>query len=253
MPEKYSQEAELVYGIQPVLELLASDRDTDRIFIQRDTRNEQLMRIQQQARERGVPVVRVPAPKLSSFTRKNHQGVVAMVAAVRFASLDYIISDAFSRGKMPFLLLLDQVTDVRNFGAIARAAECAGADALVVPFKGAARMGGDAVRTSSGALNHLPVCREPDLVKTVKNLKASGLATVACTEKATYTVFNTDLNGPLAIIMGAEDQGISPEILRLADHHCKIPMQGRVGSLNVSVATGIVLFEAVRQRVQEEA
>ncbi len=165
-----------------------------------------------------------------------------------YASLDHIINEAYSKGKMPFFLLLDRVTDVRNFGAIGRAAECAGVDAIIIPTKGAAQINADAMRSSAGALQHIPVCRTKSLLSTMKFLKESGVRTIACTEKASETLYETDLTGPLAIIMGSEEDGISADLMTKADNLAKIPMRGKINSLNVAVACGVALFEVQRQQ-----
>jgi 23S rRNA (guanosine2251-2'-O)-methyltransferase len=236
---------DIVFGIQSVLETLRAGKEIDRLLVQRELGNIEVLEF---ARLRGVPVQKVPAEKLDRITRKNHQGVIAFVAAVHYAQLDNIVADVFERGLTPLLLLLDRVTDVRNFGAIARTAEAAGVHALVIPTKGAAQINADAMKTSSGALNFLPVCREEELTQTVRRLRESGIQVVACTEKVTETIYEIDFTGPTAVILGSEEDGISEDLLRLADALGCIPMQGRVGSLNVSVANGVVLYEALRQR-----
>jgi 23S rRNA (guanosine2251-2'-O)-methyltransferase len=159
-----------------------------------------------------------------------------------------VIESCYARGKDPFLVILDRVTDVRNFGAIARTMECAGADALVVQSRGNALVGGDAMKTSVGALNLLPVCREENLKNTLINLKNTGIRVIGCTEKTETSLYNSDLSGPIAIVMGSEEDGISGEYLKLCDLKVKIPMSGKIESLNVSVSTGIVIYEALRQR-----
>jgi 23S rRNA (guanosine2251-2'-O)-methyltransferase len=236
---------DIVFGIQSVLETLRAGKEIDKLLVQRELGNIEVLEF---ARLRGVPVQKVPVEKLDRITRKNHQGVIAFVAAVNYAKLENIVADVFERGETPLLLILDRITDVRNFGAIARTAECAGAHALVVPTKGAAQINADAMKTSSGALNFLPVCRELDLVQTVRYLQNSGIQVVGCTEKVGKTIYEVDFTGPTALILGSEEDGISDDLLRLADELASIPTQGRVGSLNVSVANGIVVFEALRQR-----
>lgn len=236
---------DIVFGIQSVLETLRAGKEIDRLLVQRELGNIEVLEF---ARLRGVPVQKVPTEKLDRITRKNHQGVIAFVAAVHYAQLDNVVADAFERGQTPLLLLLDRVTDVRNFGAIARTAEAAGVHALVIPTRGAAQINADAMKTSSGALNFLPVCREEELTNTVRRLQASGIRVVACTEKVSETIYDLDFTGPTAVILGSEEDGISDELLRLADDLGCIPMRGRVGSLNVSVANGVVLYETLRQR-----
>jgi 23S rRNA (guanosine2251-2'-O)-methyltransferase len=238
---------EMVYGIQSVIETLKSDQQIDKLYMEIGMSNPDIQGLAFQNR---VTIQRVPREKLDRLTRKNHQGVVCLVAAVTYVKLSNVMADVHERGETPFLLLLDRITDVRNFGAIARTAECAGVQCIVIPGKGSAAINSDAMKTSSGALNHISVCREFDLVDTIAFLQKSGVQVVACTEKShrdLYTL-NNDLTGPLAIVMGSEEDGISPEILRAVDGHIKIPLLGSVGSLNVSVATGVMLYEVVRQR-----
>ncbi len=238
---------EMVYGIQTVIETLRSGQQIDKLYMEKELSNPDIQTLAFQNR---VTIQRVPVEKLDRLTRKNHQGVVCLVAAVQYVKLSNVLADVYERGEVPFLLLLDRITDVRNFGAIARTAECAGVQCIVIPGKGSAAINSDAMKTSSGALNHISVCREFDLADTISYLQKSGVQVVACTEKSHRDLYaqTTDLKGPLAIVMGSEDDGISPDILRAVDNHVKIPLLGEVGSLNVSVATGVVLYEVVRQR-----
>ena len=249
-PQFRPQPDEMVFGIQSVIETLRSDQQIDKLYMERDLSNPDIQNLAFQNR---VTIQRVPTEKLDRLTRKNHQGVVCLVAQVQYVKLSNVIADVFERGEQPFFLVLDRITDVRNFGAIARTAECTGIQCIVIPGRGAAAINSDAMKTSSGALNHISVCREPDLTETIKYLKESGIAVVACTEKSNRDLYEraTNLTGPLAIVMGSEEDGISPELLRMVDTHVKIPLLGVVGSLNVSVATGVVLYEAVRQRSLE--
>ncbi|MEZ0485350.1 23S rRNA (guanosine(2251)-2'-O)-methyltransferase RlmB [Fibrella aquatica] len=241
---------EIVYGIQTVIETLRSGQQIDKLYMEKELSNPDIQALAYQNR---VTIQRVPVEKLDRLTRKNHQGVVCLVAAVQYVKLSNVMADVHERGEVPFLLLLDRITDVRNFGGIARTAECAGVQCIVIPGKGSAAINSDAMKTSSGALNHISVCREFDLVDTIKFLQKSGVQVIACTEKSHRDLYaqTTDVKGPLAIVMGSEDDGISPEILRAVDNHVKIPLLGQVGSLNVSVATGVVLYEVVRQRSLE--
>lgn len=244
-------EKEFFYGMQPVIEALQAGKQIDKILLLRTTDKESARQVKQLAEQQEVPVQTVPKEKLDRVTAKNHQGVIALASPIPFAKLDNVLQSCFEAGKDPFVLLLDRITDVRNFGAIARTAECAGVQAIVIPQKGGARLGSDAIKTSAGALHHLPVCREPDLTKTLKYLQESGLKVVVCTEKAEDSLYTTDLAGPIACIMGAEEDGVSEELMRKADVLAKLPMQGQIQSLNVAVATGAVLFEVVRQRGKE--
>ncbi len=236
---------DLVYGIQSVIETLRSEQQVDKLYMEKEMSNPDIQNLAFQNR---VTIQRVPVEKLDRLTRKNHQGVVCLVAAIQYVKLSNVLADVHERGETPFLLLLDRITDVRNFGGIARTAECAGIQCIVIPGRGAATIGSDAMKTSSGALNHISVCREYDLTDTVKYLQDSGVKVLACTEKTYKDLYTTDLTGPLAVVMGSEEDGISPEILKMVDGHIRIPLQGEVASLNVSVATGVVLYEAVRQR-----
>jgi 23S rRNA (guanosine2251-2'-O)-methyltransferase len=242
---------DMLFGLRPILEALSAGRTLEKIFLLRGTKNSLVTDISTAARTAGIQVQMVPVEKLDNLTRKNHQGAVAFVSPIDYAPLDNIVSGLFEEGKVPFLLLLDRITDVRNFGAIARTAECLGVQAIVVPSRGAAQINGDALKTSAGALNILPVCREVSLHETIRFLQQSGITVVACTEKAEEAVgaAEVDFSGPVAVLMGSEEDGISPDLLNLADVKLKVPMTGQIQSLNVGVAAGIMLFEVARQRV----
>ena len=244
-PVNKEREKELTFGIQPVMEALLAGQEFDKLLIQWETN---MPDIQKLAAEREIAIQRVPIEKLNKITRKNHQGVIAFMSSIRYVSLHNVLSGVFEKGEIPLLLVLDRITDVRNFGAIARTAECMGVQAIVVPVRGAAQINSDALKTSSGALNHLPVCRENSLTETLRYLQESGVQIVACTEKAGQSLSEVDFSTPTAILMGSEEDGIAPELLRRADVVAKIPMSGKVGSLNVSVATAMVIYEATRQR-----
>lgn len=237
---------QMIYGIHPVQEALNSDTVIDRVFIEKGKVG--LDEIRQKCVELDIPVMIVPNYKMDRLTRKIHQGVVAMVSPVEFSNLDEIVTRAFENGEMPLILVLDGVTDVRNFGAIARTAECAGVHALVIPQRNVAPINEDAIKTSSGALMRMPVCRAKNLKDVISDLKNFGVKVVGVTEKGTTSLYDSDVAGPLAFIMGAEDVGISDELLRLSDELAFIPMSGVTASLNVSVACGIALYEGVRQR-----
>lgn len=245
-PVNRPNKEDFVFGIQSVLETLKSDKEIDKLLLQKDLKHFEEIEIL--AKQRGVPIQKVPLEKLSRVTMKNHQGAIAFVSTVNFAILSNVVTSAFESGDVPLILMLDRVTDVRNFGAICRSAECSGVHAIVLPARGAAQINGDAMKTSSGALNFVPVCRENDLWNAIKYLKNSGFQVVACTEKSHDFVYKADYTLPTVIIMGSEEDGISENLLVEADARVKIPLKGRVESLNVSVATGIILFEVVRQR-----
>jgi 23S rRNA (guanosine2251-2'-O)-methyltransferase len=246
-PAPRPAQGDLIFGAQSVLETLRSGKEIERLFIQREFG---LSEIEKLAKELGVPFQRVPVEKLNRITRKNHQGVICFVSQIQYMPLHNVLSQVFEEGKTPLFVLLDRVTDVRNFGAIARTAECAGVQAIIVPMKGGAQINADAMKTSSGALNFLPVCREPNLYETLVYLRNSGLQIVACTEKTEQSLYEVDFTVPTVIIMGSEEDGISKEFIQLADRGAKIPLNGKVESLNVSAAGSIVLYEAVRQRLK---
>jgi 23S rRNA (guanosine2251-2'-O)-methyltransferase len=240
---------EMVCGVHPVIEALRSGRDVDRLLIRRDAGGEGIREIKQLARERDLHWQPVPLEKLDRLTRTEHQGVIALLTQVQEQDIGSIIASVYEQGRSPLVVVLDGVTDVRNIGAIARSAECFGAHAVVVPRKASARLGSDAVKSSAGALLRLPVCRVKDLVGTLRELKDRGLRVIACAEKASADLTGLDLGGdPCALVMGDEGSGISEEILQLADATVRIPMAGTIGSLNVSVATGIALFALMQRR-----
>lgn len=238
----------MIYGTRAVIEAISAGKVIEKIMIQSGQNNDLIKELLHTAREHNVPVSFVPQEKLKRLSTKNHQGVICILSAVTFASLENVIHQAFTEGRDPFLLLLDRITDVRNFGAIVRTAECAGIDAIVVGEKGSAPITGDAMKTSAGALNHVPICREKDLKKVLQLLRESGIRVVACTEKANEDLYNIALTGPIALIMGSEEDGISDALLRDADDLARIPMRGKISSLNVSVAAGVAVYEVLRQQ-----
>lgn len=231
------------------MEALEAGKQLDKIMIQKGLKSQTFQELWPLIKEHDVPFQYVPPEKLNRITRKNHQGVVAFAAAVSFQNLPEIITRCYERGEDPLILMLDRVTDVRNFGAISRTAECLGVHAIVVPTRNSAPVNFDALKTSAGALNHIPVAREKNLKETIDYLKQSGIRVAGCSEKAEVNSYEADLKGPLCIIMGSEENGISPEYLKLCDLKVKLPMMGKISSLNVSVATGAVLYEVARQRL----
>jgi 23S rRNA (guanosine2251-2'-O)-methyltransferase len=249
IPQRKTKSEYLVIGLRPVAELIRSDKETDRVFLSRELlqRNEGL-ELQAACKQAGIPLQVVPVEKLNRITPKMHQGAVAFISPIAYQKSEFLVPALFEEGENPFLLVLDRITDVRNFGAIARTAECAGVHALLVPEKGGAQIGEDALKTSAGALNHIAVCREKDLSGSLNFLLESGLTLVACTEKGNESLFNLNLKGPVAIIMGSEEDGISPALMEKAHHRASLPQAGKIASLNVSVAAGIALFEVLRQR-----
>ncbi|MFO0333276.1 MAG: 23S rRNA (guanosine(2251)-2'-O)-methyltransferase RlmB, partial [Bacteroidota bacterium] len=231
-----------------VMEAIKSGRQIEKIYVQAGLNNDLIKELIHTAKQYKAPYTFIPQEKLNRLSGKNHQGVVCVLSAVEYASLENIIDKVFSEGRDPFFLIVDRVTDVRNFGALARTAECASLDGIILADKGNAPITGDAMKTSAGALSHLAVCRVADMKKTIQLLKQSGIQIVACTEKASENLYAIDMNTPIALILGSEEDGISPELLKQADKLAKIPIKGKIESLNVSVAAGIAIYEAVRQR-----
>jgi 23S rRNA (guanosine2251-2'-O)-methyltransferase len=248
MTDESSHSHDLVFGVHPVLEALNSGSQVDKVFLSRATKDPLISEIIAACKSLMVPFIHVPVEKLNRLTRKNHQGIVAFVSPVSYYQLEALIPTIYENGSDPFILILDRVTDVRNFGAIARSAEAAGVDAIVIPARGSVSVGSDALKTSAGALMRVKVCREFNLKSSLDYLKMSGIRLIAVTEKSDKSLYEEELTGPVALIMGSEEDGISGEYLRKADHRLAIPMQGTLASLNVGVAAGIAMFEVVRQR-----
>ncbi|MDE7125698.1 MAG: 23S rRNA (guanosine(2251)-2'-O)-methyltransferase RlmB [Muribaculaceae bacterium] len=244
--------SDFIFGIRAVIEAIEAGRDIDTIYIKKDLQGELAQELSALVRSHHLPVRRVPVERLNKFTRKNHQGVVATLSAVTYSSLGHIIPQLYEDGILPLIVVLDGITDVRNFGAIARTAECCGANAIVIPERGSVSVQGDAVKTSAGALLHLPVCREHSVKSAVRFLKENGYQVVAASEKVNVNYTQDDYTVPTAIVMGAEDTGIQPEVLEMCDTKVSIPMFGHIGSLNVSVAAGVMLYEVVRQRLNAD-
>lgn len=239
---------DFIYGSRAIIEAIHAGKEIDKLLLQKDVRNDLTTELLEAARDFNIPIQKVPIEKLNRITRKNHQGSIAFISSVVYASLDNIISEAYRKAEVPLLIVLDRITDVRNFGAIARTAECVGAHGIVIPSRGSAQVGSDAMKTSAGALNYIPVCRADNLKITLREIKDNGITIIACTEKAADMVYTQDLTVPVALLMGSEEDGISPEYMKFADHLCKLPIIGKIESLNVSVATSVILYEAIRQR-----
>jgi 23S rRNA (guanosine2251-2'-O)-methyltransferase len=245
---KGAQDKDFIFGTRAVMEAIHAGKEIDKILVEKEADNELIKELLHLAKTERIPIVRVPEAKLNRITRKNHQGVVAHMSAIEYASLDNVVDECYSKGVAPLILVLDRITDVRNFGAIARTAECAGVHAIVIPEKGSAQINSDAVKTSAGALNHLPVARVKNLYYIVKDLKKMGLNVVAVTEKTDKLMYDTDFTSPTVLVLGSEEDGISTELMGLSDESIKIPMAGNIESLNVSVSAGVVIYEAIRQR-----
>jgi len=243
----------MIYGIHAVTEAIRAGKEIDKLFLQEGLKSDLSAELRRITKENDVLYVMVPGAKLDRIAAgKNHQGCVAFISSITYFQIEELLPTIFEAGRTPLLLILDRITDVRNFGAIARSAECAGVDAIIIPSRGAAQVGADAIKTSAGALHAIPICRESNLKDTIDFLKASGLRIASCTEKGSTPHHKTELSGPLAIVMGSEEDGISSEYLKRSDVRVQIPMRGKISSLNVSVATGIILIEVLRQRELSE-
>ena len=243
---------DFIFGLRPVIEAIEAGKTIDKIFVQNALQGQIYIELKQILAKYKIRPNYVPIEKLNRFTKKNHQGVVAFISYVPFEKIEDVLPTLFEQGKTPFLLILDRLTDVRNFGAICRTAECVGVDAIILPEKGAAPINSDAIKTSAGAIYNLKICKEKNLAHTVDFLQQSGVQVLASTEKAQKLVYEVDFTGPCAIVMGNEETGISKEVLHHADEKIKLPIEGKTQSLNVSVACGAVLYEAVRQKLKSE-
>jgi len=243
------QDKDYIFGIRAVIEAIKSGKQIDKLMIKTGLKGELFFELIELVKSLQIPIQYVPNERINRITMKNHQGVLAFISPIEFQNIENILPSLFEEGRTPFFVILDKVSDVRNFGAITRSAECAGVDAIIIPEKGSARISADAVKTSAGALLKLPVCRVKSLSSTIKFLQESGIQIVAATEKASDLYYQTDFTAPTAILMGAEDTGVAMEFLRVADKMVKIPIMGEIESLNVSVAASILMYEAVKQRM----
>lgn len=243
------EKTDYIFGIHPVMEAIEAGKNLDKILIRRELTSDAVKDLINKARRYDIPVQRVPGEKLNRISMRNHQGVIAIACPVTYYKLDNLLAALYEEGKNPIAMMLDGVTDAGNFGAIARSAECAGADLIIIPEKGSASVTSDAVRASAGALLHIPVCRVKDLVEAVKTLQENGYKIVGASEKSATLYTDIDYTVPVAIVMGSEYSGISADVMRKCDELGKIPIKGKVGSLNVSVAAGVMLYEVVKQRM----
>lgn len=242
---------EYIFGRRAVIEAIEADKQIDKVLVRKDLSGDLAKELLAKIKEYGVVSQRVPVEKLNRITMKNHQGVIALVSPVSYHKLENVVPTLYEDGLLPFMIVLDGITDNRNFGAISRTAECAGADALVIPERNSVSVNADAVKTSAGALLHIPVCRERSLKEAVSFLKDNGYMIVGASEKGSEDYTQPDYSVPVAIVMGAEDTGISEDVLRLCDKLVSIPVLGSIGSLNVSVAAGVMMYEVVRQRMAD--
>ena len=238
----------LIFGIRPVVEAIEAGREIEKLYIRKGAEGQLMTELRDLCLRHRVHVQEVPVEKLNRLVRGNHQGVVAQIAAIAYVQLDDIL-ERVPDDETPLVVVFDGVTDVRNFGAIARSAECAGAHGLLAPLKNSAPVNAEAIRASAGALTTIPVCRVGSIRNTIKTLQAEGFQVVAATEKSRKLLYDADLRRPTALVMGAEETGISKEVLKLCDERLAIPLIGRIESLNVSAAAAVMLFEVVRQRI----
>ena len=242
------EEKNFIFGIRAIIEAIEAGKTIDKLFIQKGLHNDLFAELWKLVRLKRINYKHVPLEKINRLTRKNHQGVFAFISPIDFHNIEDVVPALYEQGKNPLILVLDRITDVRNFGAIARTAECAGVDAILIPEQNAAAINADAIKTSAGALHKITVCRTWNLKLALQFMKDSGIQLIACTEKTQDNMYSPDYTPPTAIIVGSEEDGVSPEFLKICDVKAKIPMHGRIASLNVSVATGVILYELIRQR-----
>jgi 23S rRNA (guanosine2251-2'-O)-methyltransferase len=242
------KETDCIFGLRAVIESIKAGKQIDRLLIKQGLQGSLYHELMNEVRTHNIVYQIVPLERIELVTRKNHQGVLAWLSVIEFQYIANLLPMIYEMGNDPLIIALDGVSDVRNFGAIVRTAECLGAHGIIIPEKGSARITADAVKTSAGALHSFPVCREKSIVRSVEFLKDSGLKVICAAEKSGTTVSDAPLTGPVVLILGSEDKGISRELIALSDHQIKVPMTGTIGSLNVSVAAGILLYEIVRQR-----
>ncbi len=247
---KRPPEKEMIFGIRAVIEAIDAGKVLDKVLLRRDMSSTIGKELLQKLEGTTTPVQKVPVEKLNQFTDKNHQGVIAFLSPIEFYRVEDIVQSLFDEGKTPLLMVLDGITDMRNFGAIARTCACAGVHALIIPTRGCVSINGDAIKTSAGALHTLPVCKVDNLQNCLAYLRDSGLRIVAATEHTDTNYTDVDMTAPTAIVMGSEEKGIYEENLKLATDRVRIPMTDAIESLNVSVAAGIMIYEAVRQRTK---
>jgi 23S rRNA (guanosine2251-2'-O)-methyltransferase len=242
------KESDCIYGLRAVIEAVRAGKKIDRLLIKQGLQGALYHELMIEVRNHNIAYQIVPLERIELVTRKNHQGVLAWLSLIEFQSITNLLPMIFEKGEDPLIIALDGVSDVRNFGAIVRSAECLGAHAVIIPEKGSARITADAIKTSAGALHSFPVCRERSIVRSIEYLRESGLRVITAGEKSGSEISEADMKGPVVLIMGSEDKGISRELISLSDLQVMIPMKGEIGSLNVSVAAGILLYEITRQR-----
>ncbi|MDM1534631.1 23S rRNA (guanosine(2251)-2'-O)-methyltransferase RlmB [Myroides odoratimimus] len=237
-----------IFGIRAIIEAIEAGKDIDKVFIQKEASGELMSSLLKTLKKNNVNFSYVPIEKLNKLTNKNHQGAVANISPISFTSLEVLVEGVLEKKEKPLFVILDQISDARNFGAIIRTAVCCGADGIIISKNGAAPVNGDTVKTSAGAVFNIPICKVDHIKDAVFYLQGSGVTTLGATEKAEKEIYDVDLNVPVAIIMGSEDKGINPSVLKIIDEKAKLPMFSTIDSLNVSVACGAFLYETIRQR-----
>jgi 23S rRNA (guanosine2251-2'-O)-methyltransferase len=240
-----------IFGTHPVFEAIVAQQEIDKILIQKGLRSDAIQKVAKLAREQELYIQYVPIEKLNRITRKNHQGIIAFSSMVEYQKIENILPSVYDKGETPLILILDRITDVRNIGAIARTAECTGVHAILVPVQNSAQINAEAVKSSAGAILRVPIARSLNLKKDIEFLKQSGLQVVGVSEKTQNNYTTNDFDLPTVLIMGSEEDGVSEEYLKMCDHFAKIPMLGKIASLNVSAAAAVVLYETLRQRIKE--
>ena len=245
----HSKPKNIIIGRQPLIEAFDAGKNIDKILLQKNISGDNIQTIKNLAQKNNVPVQVVPVEKLNSFSNANHQGIIAFTALVQYLPLQQIIDFVVSNGQTPLFIILDGVTDVRNIGAIARTAVCCGAQAIIIPDKGVGALNEEAMKSSAGALSKINICRVNSLMKAVDELHLNGIKVFASEMTAAKKLFDTDFSEPCAIVMGSEDKGVFPALMKICDEKFNIPMQNNFESLNVSVAAGIILYEAMKQRM----
>ncbi|HLU86466.1 MAG TPA: 23S rRNA (guanosine(2251)-2'-O)-methyltransferase RlmB [Taishania sp.] len=249
--QKYTrkEDKDIIFGVRAVIEAIKAEREINKILIQKGINKDLFFELKEALKGKDLNLQYVPSQKLDSLTQNNHQGVIAYVSPVEYGNIEELVDKLLTEGKKVNILVLDRITDVRNFGGIARTAECQGVDAILIPSKGSALVTSDAIKTSAGALNRIKVCKTDDLKNSLFYLQQSGIRIIACTEKAKSNLYETNLRGSVAIIMGNEESGITKDLINMSDIATKIPMRGEIQSLNVGVAAGMVLYEKTRQEL----
>ncbi|MBQ0116566.1 MAG: 23S rRNA (guanosine(2251)-2'-O)-methyltransferase RlmB [Flavobacterium sp.] len=243
------QTEDQIFGIRAIIEAVNASKDIDKVFVQKDANSELMQELLKTLKRNNINFSYVPVEKLNKLTHLNHQGAVASIAPIKFIGLEELVEKVAEQEKAPLYLILDQISDARNFGAIIRTAECTGVDGIIIQKSGAAPVNGDTVKTSAGAVFNIPICKVDHIKDAIFYLQGSGVTTVAATEKTENNIYDIDFKEPIAIVMGSEDKGVNPSVLKIIDQKAKLPMYGTISSLNVSVACGAFLYEAVRQRL----